>query len=556
MALASGGSRGYHEPWAPLENALKPSSLAPLALILAACTLIGGPEKEAEVGRVAADQVEARMGLVEDASLVGYVRQIGERLVRHAPQQELEYQFLIVDALEPNAFALPGGYIYVSRGLLVLVNSEAELANVIGHEIAHVAARHHAKREVRSVPFLPLRIVAGIGAFATGLVSPTLGSVVSGIGELPGALLLAPYSRGQERAADRLGQELAAAAGWDPGGMASFMETLNRDQELHGDERGPSFLSTHPSSSDRRDETATYARTLTRATPSAIAPSHATFLERLDGLLVGPSGADGVFVAGRFLHADLGLAMSFPPGWDTLNTPRTVAARSPSGEAFVLLELVGEGDDPYEVALALLAKGGVDLSGRPKRTRIGELDAAWAVGQAGGLRKSASLELTWIAHGELVYQITGVSTPNQFNKYRHALHATARSFRPITATERSQVREPRLRLVRAREGETLRALLSRMASSWSPEEAAVANGMEPATRIPEGTWVKVAILEVYRGAVSERNRSTRRSTDLRIDSIAASRLSNACRTSPRQMSVLVSPSYPSRKIATSMYGAD
>ncbi len=535
---------------------MKPGLLVPAALILSACTLMGGREKEAEIRRAAAEEIEATMGLVKDASILGYVREIGERLLRHSPEQEVEYQFLIVDALEPNAFALPGGYVYVSRGLLVLVNSEDELANVIGHEIAHVADRHHAQREVRSVPFLPLRIVAGIGAFATGLVSPTLGELVSGIGELPGALILAPYSRGQEREADRLGQELAAAAGWDPGGMASFMETLNRDQELHGEGRGPGFLSTHPSSSDRRDRTASYARTLARAAPSPVASSHAQFLKRLDGLLVGPSAAEGVFVAGRFLHADLGFAISFPPEWDTLNAPRTVAARSPSGEAFALLELAGEGNDPYEVALAVVAKGGVELSGKPKRARIGELDAAWAVGQAGGLRKRASFELTWIAHGEFVYQITGVSTPERFNKYRHTLHATARSFRPITATERSHVREPRLCLVRAREGETLRALLSRMASPWSPEEAAVANGMEPATRLPEGTWVKVAILEVYQGAVSERNRSTRRSTDLRIDSIAASRSSNACRTSPRQTSLLVSASYPSRKIATSMYGAD
>src|SRR5205823_2494370 len=215
-----------------------------------------------ELGEAGARRVAETMGILEDPALSAYVRAVGERLAQFSPRTDVTYTFQIVDMEEPNAFALPGGYVYVTRGLLVLVNSEDELAGVLGHEIGHVAARHSVQQVSRAAPFA---ILTGIAAGVTGLASPLLGHVVGGIGGLASGAVLAPFSRDQEREADRVGQQLSAAAGWDPGAMSSFLKTLEREEGLGGNRpRRFAFLATHPSTPERIANTASYARALQR----------------------------------------------------------------------------------------------------------------------------------------------------------------------------------------------------------------------------------------------------------------------------------------------------
>ena len=206
-------------------------------------------EREKELGRDEARRVEQEMGLLADPALVAYVQGVGQRLAAQSPRRDVEYRFQVIDRTEPNAFALPGGYVYVTRGLLVFVNSEDELAGVIGHEIGHVAARHSVQQISRAAP---LAVVTGIGAAVTGVVSPGLGRAVGGAGAAASELILAPYSRDQEREADRVGQGLAAAAGWDPAGLPAFLKTLSREEDLAAaDLAGPAFsIRTRP----RRNE--------------------------------------------------------------------------------------------------------------------------------------------------------------------------------------------------------------------------------------------------------------------------------------------------------------
>ena len=164
---------------------------------------------DAKVGKEAAEGMAAQMGIVDDPELTEYVAAIGRRMVPFAPQRPFEYSFHIVDQAEPNAFALPGGYIYVSRGLLALSNSEDELAGVIGHEITHAAERHTAGRQ----------------EFGRRLSPLSMGYMRAG--------QLAAYSRDQERDADRGGQIIAARAGWDPGGIAQFLQDLSAMERKH-----------------------------------------------------------------------------------------------------------------------------------------------------------------------------------------------------------------------------------------------------------------------------------------------------------------------------------
>src|SRR5215475_11564384 len=206
-----------------------------IAMLVAGCSVnpvSGRPEltlvsteKEKEIGAEEAKNVEKYMGLVDDARLTAYLDALGQRLVKESPRQDVSYQFSVVDMIEPNAFALPGGYVYVTRGLLALVNTEDELAGVVGHEIGHVAARHSVQKISKQGPFALLtNLVAGI----TGLVSPMVGNIIGGVGEFAQSLVFAPYSRSQETEADRVGQEIEARAGWDPTGLSTFLRTLER----------------------------------------------------------------------------------------------------------------------------------------------------------------------------------------------------------------------------------------------------------------------------------------------------------------------------------------
>ncbi len=383
------------------------------------------------------------------------------------------------------------------RGLLALVNSEDELANVIGHEVGHVVDRHYAKRKARSAPFLPVRLAAGIGGALAGIVSPMLAGAIPAAGELSSALALAPYSRSQEKKADEIGQQLAAKSGWHPSGISTFMHTLSRKQQLAGqDSDRVTFLSSHPASPERSARTAERARALTPARRAPIAKGHADFLNRLDGLLVGPSAKQGVFDGRKFLHPELGFALVFPEGWETANSPRVVGASAPDGDAVVVLAVVGEGDDAMQAARAYRAKSTARVS-EPQRMRVGGLRAARAELRTGGFFSRQAAAITWIATGGRIYQITGASSEGRFDAVRPAFGAVAESFHLLQPAERATIREDRLRLVAARAGETLTQVVERSGCRWTPEQAAVANGVRVGSRYDSGALVKITRAERY-----------------------------------------------------------
>ena len=447
---------------------------------------------ERELGEEESRKIAAEMGLYDDRALVGYVRSVGERLAAVSPRRDLAYSFQVVDMEEPNAFALPGGYIYVSRGLLALTNDEDELAGVIGHEIGHVAAKHAVRTVSRAAP---LSILTGIGAAVTGIVSPALGSVVGGVGGLAGALVLAPYSRGQEEEADRLGQEMAARAGWDPAGISRSLHALEREEALHRDApRSNSFFSTHPPLPRRVADTEERAKTLQRNAAVRATATPEQFLRRLDGLAVGPRATDGVFDGPLFLHPELGFHLRFPAGWKTANERSVVAALAPDKSALLALELAGTSGGPEAALRAFEQETRADLSRSAERITIGGLPAVRAGGVARTRDGPMALELTWIALGGKVYRITGMTRPESFEAMRPAFREAAESFGALTSAERGTIRETRIRLVRARGGETLSTLLAQAGSVWSPDYAAVANDLDPAAVLAP-RLVKIGVAE-------------------------------------------------------------
>lgn len=429
-------------------------------------------------GEEASKEVEGELGLVRDPELVAYVNRVGERLLRYAPPRDFTYRFYIVDQEAPNAFALPGGQIYVSRGLLLLANSEDELANVIGHEIVHAALRHASARQsvVDSIP---------------------------GFFRFSAAGMIARYSRDQEREADREGQLLAGRAGYDPGGMAAFLKALDYTERLQfGASRLPGFFDTHPTTGDRTAEATARARAISWQAQPPIAGDAAGYLAKIDGLAVGTRASEGVIQRDRFLHLELDLALRFPEGWETHNSRRAVGAVSPKRDAQVFLEMQGKGEDPVAAAEAYLASDeayGLSLDAPPQPIRLGPIDAARGTGSAQTPGGPVRAHITWIAYQGNIFRLTGITVSPSSARYAGIFRSVARSFRPLTPRERDSIRETRLRIVPARAGESLREISDRTGNRWNVQETAVMNDLFADAPLREAQLVKVAVSERYEG---------------------------------------------------------
>ncbi|MEX5214747.1 MAG: M48 family metalloprotease [Nitrospiraceae bacterium] len=450
-------------------------------------------EQEEKLGAEEAKKVEAQMGVLESEPFTPYLAQLGKRLAEQSPRQGVAYQFHLADMEEPNAFALPGGYVYVTRGLLALTNAEDELAGVVGHEIGHVAARHSVQSISKRGPFAA---VFGIVSGLTGIVSPLVGNVVGGIGDLTQGLIFSPYSRGQENEADEVGQEIAARAGWDPAALSTFLSNLEREVELYqGKPRKPSFFDSHPPTPERVRRTSVHAATLKRAPLDPISPTKEDFLSRLDGLVVGQRAANGILEGSHFFQPDMNFTLELPEKWKVENTPQMLAAAAPGGEEALLLRAVGEGQDPLDGARALEKTTKSDVVSKTQRFQIGDLPAARTHLKADS---QTSLDVTWIGHGGLIYQIVAVAPTRHFETLKPTLDTTINSFRPMTVAERDGITEKRIRLIRAQNGETIAALAARTQSAWKPEEIAVANGLKVSDSLAQGQLLKIAVTESYR----------------------------------------------------------
>jgi predicted Zn-dependent protease len=487
-----------------------------LLIALTGCgAQLATPEGEQRIGAEAAAEVEKTIGLVDAPELESYLNEIGQRLVASSPEvrTDVSYQFHIVDMPEPNAFALPGGHVYVSRGLLALLNGEDELANAVGHEIGHVAARHHLKTAMQRTPFVPVQIATGLAAGvvelatlpfgALGAPARGVGAGVAMLGDAPGQLYLAGYSRGQESEADELGQKFAAAAGWDPAAMSRLMDALARDERLHGgDPARRDFFATHPTAPDREQRTRERAARLERGAPPAFARDRAHFIAALDGLLVGDSAQGGVVDGSRLLHSDLDFQLAFPDGWKVENGASSVAAipadaKDTKTPPIAALTLAGEGDDPEAIARGLLAKSRFDADGELAPLSIGGLRAVRVAGRDRSTRPAYRLTAHWIAHKGLVFQVIGAAPEQTYDRYRAALEAVAPSFRPLEEKNRARVVEARLRVVESRRGESLAALLERKPGAWNLPAAAAANALSEDAVFDAARPVKNAVWERY-----------------------------------------------------------
>jgi predicted Zn-dependent protease len=446
----------------------------------------------AELGAEEATKVEQSMGILGDAELERYVAAIGRKLAAVSDRPQDPWKFQIVDAPEPNAFALPGGYIYVSRGLLALINSEDELAGVLGHEIGHVTAAHVERRIRASVATSPVSIASGLAGMATGILSPSLGRMVSSSGQaLQAGLVIAPHGRAQENEADRIGQTLAAKAGYDPGAISSFLRTLEREVALLDDQpRDRGFLRTHPITADRVAKTEERSPSLARMPGHPIARDQADLFARIDGIVVGADPAHGVIRDNVAIHPELDIVITFPIEWQLINTRKAVGATSPAKDA-LLAFAIAERNVSID---ALVAKLEREQSGLQfERFRIRDLPAA----RTRISNRNRFIELTMIEYRGNVYSLLGQSVASSAAQYGKVFDSTARSFRALSTSEWRSLEESRLRIRKARAGQTAAVVTKHTGSNWSAEQVAVANAIDAEQRLDGGRLLKVGIPQAY-----------------------------------------------------------
>lgn len=440
--------------------------------------VLSTPEADASAGEAASREVAAQIGVVKDEKLALFVESIGQKLLRFAPRQPFAYRFQVVDQWSPNAFALPGGHIFVSRGLLVLTNSEDELACVIAHEITHAAARHHAGRQAYSERLSP---------FSLGV---------------PRMARIAAYARDQERAADAGGQRICAAAGYDPRALGTFLVSLDKIERLQmGISRIPTFLDTHPSSPERVAAASISAAAIGSPAQAEPRAAREAYFAQLDGLMLGADPAEGVLRGSRFLHPDLGVTVDFPRGWQIANTPAAVVAIAPDGRARFALEYAGKGADPQSFARAELGTRLAQLraqidSAEPQQTPCCK---SFAVrGRLVTPQGELAGQLTWIALGGHVYRLSAVARAAELEKYAGRASRLVRSLRAPTPEERASVTVDRLRLARANQGETIAEFSQRNRNVYEVHQTAIANDLEVSARLTQGQLLKIGVREPYR----------------------------------------------------------
>jgi len=443
--------------------------------------------QEIAMGRESDAQVRAEMGVYADPELAKYVSDIGLRLAKLSERPSLPWQFTVVDQPAINAFALPGGFIYITRGILPFLEDEAELAGVLGHEIGHVTARHSVRQYTRTIGG-----VAALGAL--GVFVPAA-RPFSQISEQALGLLFLKYGRGDELQADQLGARYEAAGGWDPAGVPGMLSTLGLLDEASGDRKGiPNWLSTHPEPLARVAEIKTTVSTL-KAGRSDFVTNRDALDRRVDGVIYGDNPDQGITRGSTFLHPPLRFRVDFPAKWEIANSPQQVVAKAPDAEVFMLLQGVSkpQGASPRDVAASHMQGAGFRLVSGDRATINGlEAFVGMYQGQIEGLGDVTS-RAAHIAHGGVYYFVAGLVAPAAFDQADGAFTASIRSFRPLTAAEAQAIRPSRIDFYVVREGDTWASLAERSGGAIRPSTLAVMNHSAPGASPRAGARIRIVV---------------------------------------------------------------
>ncbi|HXF96588.1 MAG TPA: M48 family metalloprotease, partial [Gemmatimonadales bacterium] len=438
-----------------------------------------GEGQEIRLGRDYDQEVVATLGLYPDSGLQRYVHELGLRLARTSERPSLPWTFRVVDDPVVNAFALPGGYIYVTRGILAHFNSEAELAAVLGHEIGHVTARH-------SVSQISRQQLAQLGLAVGTIVSPEL-ERYAGLASAALGVLFLKYSRDDERQADELGLRYLRRGNYDAREMADVFTMLERVSAAAGGGRVPEWLSTHPDPGNRR---ARIQQLVAALPPESIGTivNRDPYLRRLQGLVFGENPRQGFFRGSEFLHPDLRFRLRFPEGWLTQNQRQAVLAASRQQDALIQLTIAPE-PTADAAARAFFSRQGVS-SGLPSRASINGLPAASGAFTAQTEDGRLAGYAAFVEYGGAVYRLLAYAPETRWPAYEAIALRAIRSFDRLTDRAVLEAEPWRLELVTVERAATLPDLVRRRPSPAPVATLALINQMDTAATLPAGTRLK------------------------------------------------------------------
>jgi len=439
-------------------------------------------EQEIAIGRQYNEQViKEQYQVYESKALQDYVNGVGQRLARQSHRPHLQYHFFVLDTPEINAFALPGGYVYITRGIMAYLNSEAQLAAVVGHEIGHVTARHGVRQQsAAQATNIGLTIASIFVPEINNNLGQNLSNVISGA-------LLSGYGRDHELEADHLGATYLSRTDYDPQAIITVIGVLKNQeiadaqiakQEGREPRRYHGLFATHPDNDTRLKQAVGDADKLAA---SAHFEGRAEFLKATDGLVFNDNSEQGVVRNNRFYHGELGMAVQFPETWQVHNLPDTLIAVSPQGEAQMQMKVDEKPNgSPGEYAQRLAG-----YSAQIEPLTINGLPAA--------LIHMPDTEAGVIYFNKQAFILQGkAKTREALAAHRSEIIGTARSFHALTAEERKQVKPLSIHLITARQGDTYSGLAKNSPLGKSAESyLRLINASYPTGEPQAGQRVKV-----------------------------------------------------------------
>jgi len=439
-------------------------------------------QQEIAMGQQAAQEVGQTIGLIKDDALQQYVQKVGASLAAESERPGLPWTFRVVDDPTPNAFALPGGFIFVTRGLMDLMNSEAELATVIGHEIGHVTARHSVQQISRAQ-------LAQLGLGLGAVLSPTLARY----GDLVGSglqLLFLKYGRDDERQADELGFKYALQENYDVREMADVFAALQRESAAAGQSPLPTWLASHPDPGERIKNTERRLAALNRPLGNALS-NERQYMQHVEGLVYGVNPRQGFFKGSSFIHPDLRFRLDFPSGWQAQNTSAAVVAVSQQQDAIIQLTLAQ--GDPVTAARTFLSQQGVQ-AGRTFQQPINGVPAAGSYFQAQTEQGTIQGIVSYFSYGGQTYQLLSYAPAGRLEQYDAVFQHTVASFSPLTDPQLLNVQPRRVDVVTIERPMTLAEFAQRYPSAVPIEEIARINQLpDTNAQLPAGALVKRVI---------------------------------------------------------------
>lgn len=453
-------------------------------------------EQEIELGRQSDEQIIMQFGLYDDEQMSEYVTRVGEEVLAHSHMRredtdekfrETEFTFRVLDSPVINAFALPGGFVYVTRGLMAHLNNEAQLAVVLGHEIGHVAGRHASQRAFnQQIGQIALIGGAIIGQEAFGLP----GQEILGLGSQAAQLLFLSHSRDHERESDEVGVEYAAKAEYRAHEGSEFFRTLKRIGERSGATL-PSFMSTHPDPGDREEAIVDMANSWEEEGENLEYLNQDEYLSVINGVILGINPREGYIEDNMFYHPNNRFQFSLPEGWEQTHEGAQVAIIEPNQEAVMIFQEVQNLADAEEAVDQFGMQEGIEIT-QKEPIRINGIPAWLMRAQAQTQDGELEVMVFGIERNGEVYRFVNYSTVANFSRFESIFNSTIESFRELTDQERLDVEPVRLySTVADRDGTFESFLPGQLSMDLTAEEIAIINQVELNDRITSGTRLKL-----------------------------------------------------------------